>query len=61
VSEQDRKALLEALQRERLGYAREGLADRVAEVDAQIRLLGGEPPAKKAKPAAKAAGRAARS
>jgi hypothetical protein len=37
--------MIAALKRERAGYAARGDADRVAQVDEQIRAYGGEPPA----------------
>lgn len=37
--------MISALLRERAGYARRGLEDRVAAVDEQLRLRGAEPPA----------------
>lgn len=36
-------SMLEALQIERAGYVLHGKKDRVAQVDAQIKLLGGKP------------------
>lgn len=36
-------SMLEALQIERAGYVTRGLSDRVAQVDAAIRALGGTP------------------
>lgn len=36
----DREALIEALKREKAGYAARGLTDRVALVDEQLALLG---------------------
>lgn len=37
-------ALIAALRAERQGYVLRGLADRVAEVDAQLEQLGAQPP-----------------
>jgi hypothetical protein len=37
-------ALIEALRAEREGYVQRGLPDRVAEVDAQLKQLGAQPP-----------------
>lgn len=49
MTDEQRKAMIAALLRERLGYDTRGLKHRVAEVDAQLRVLGhGKAPAKRA-------------
>ena len=45
-----RAGFVEALLAERQGYVNQGKADRVAEVDEQIRAYGGQPPAERRSP-----------
>lgn len=50
MTDEERKAKIEALMEERRGYMVRGLTDRVAEVDAQLQAFGAEgaPKAKRA-------------
>lgn len=45
-----RAGFVEALLAEREGYVNQGKADRVAQVDEQIRAYGGQPPAERRAP-----------
>jgi hypothetical protein len=45
-----RAGMVEALMHEREGYVRDGKTDRVAQVDEQIAVLGGKPPAARTAP-----------
>lgn len=45
-----RAGFVEALLEERQGYVNQGKADRVAQVDEQIRAYGGQPPVERRAP-----------